>query len=256
MAGWNPEPSAIRIGRMLGMHQPHVAPPMPKLPPTRPAAGLLRPPGLRRADGGGIPDHPMSPVIGAINTSTPGRADMEPTHVPPGSYVMPADIVSHIGEGNTAAGQEILAKMFLPLQAQSAKQTALMGQGAPYGGTGAPFGATPQKLPMGPGVNIPKGIAPRIAGMPRYTLYAGPHGSEGQPTFSRGDAHGGVVPGEGGQPGTPINISGGEFVVPPGEVKRRGRGDINRGHEILDAWVRHLRADHIKTLKKLPGPAQ
>ena len=62
--------------------------------------------------------------------------------------------------------------------------------------------------------------------------------------------------GEPSKPGTPINISGGEFVIPPDEVKRRGRGDINLGHEILDRWVNQLRAEHIKTLKQLPGPAK
>jgi hypothetical protein len=259
---FNPVPSSIQISRML------------RRPPTvggiafKPGVTGLKPPtlkplGLRRADGGAIPDHPQTPVIGAINTPTLGRADAHPTHVPPGSYVMPADIVSHIGDGNTAAGQQILAKMFLPLSAQTGSQVALMGAGAPYGGGGAPFGAESPDLKrkrMPP----PEGIQPHVVGLPKYPVYAGP-GQQG-PDFVQ--AHGGVVHGEpGGQflsrmgmgegekPGTPINISGGEFVVPPDEVKRRGRGDVNRGHEILDAWVRHLRQEHIKTLKNLPGPA-
>ena len=183
----------------------------------------------------------MSPVIGAINTATPGRADAHPTHVPPGSYVMPADIVSMMGEGNTAAGQQMLAKMFLPLQAQSGKQIALMAQGAPFGGTGAPFGAQMPDLRT-KAMRPPPSPAPYAPPKPKL------------PAFGT-QAHGGVVPEE-PRPGTPINISGGEFVVPPGEVKRSGRGDINRGHEILDAWVKSLRAEHIKTLKRLPGPAK
>jgi hypothetical protein len=208
---------------------------------------------LKRAAGGAIPDHPSMPVIGAINTPTPGRADAHPTHVPPGSYVMPADIVSSIGEGNTAAGQAMLAKMFLPLQAQGGQQIAMMGQGAPYGGTGAPYGAQSPDLrtkPMGP----PRGIQPRVVGEPKYPVYAGPRGQTG-PDFVQ--AHGGVVPGGGGvRPGTPINISGGEFVVPPEEVRRRGRGDIDYGHEILDAWVKGEHIKAIKTLKRLPEPAK
>ena len=101
-------------------------------------------------------------------------------------------------------------------------------------------------------------------GPPRYPPPYVPQQTK-LPSFGP-QAHGGVVPGgpgeealgrEGiGQGGTPINISGGEFVVPPAEVKRRGKGDINRGHEILDAWVNRLKAEHIKTLKHLPGPAK
>ena len=134
MPGFNPIPSSIQISRMLR-----------RQPPVTGIAfksGVTQHPfPLKRATGGGIPDHPASPVIGAINTATPGRADAHPTHVPPGSYVMPADIVSSMGEGNTAAGQKILAKMFLPLQAQGGNQIALMGQHAPFGAGGAPFGA-------------------------------------------------------------------------------------------------------------------
>jgi hypothetical protein len=234
----------------------------PALKPPRAAAGLRR--GFQ---GGGLIDDPMRPHVGPVNTSTPGRGDQDPTHVPPGSYVIPADIVSHLGEGNSANGLELLSKMFLPMRAAAQSQLAMMRQGAPYGGTGAPYGAASPHLQGGRGVGnfgaIPKGIEPRIVGLPKYPVYAGP-GQQG-PNFVQ--AHGGVVPGEpGGQffdrmgagqaPGTPINISGGEFVVPPEEVKRRGRGDINRGHEVLDKWVKNLRQEHINTLKKLPGPAR
>ena len=86
---------------------------------------------LKRADGGGIPDSPMTPVIGAINTATPGRADAHPTHVPPGSYVMPADIVSHLGDGNTAAGQRSWPRCSCRCKRRLVSQIALMGQKAP-----------------------------------------------------------------------------------------------------------------------------
>jgi hypothetical protein len=234
MPGFNPVPSSIQISRIL-RRQPPIGGIAFK-------SGITQHPfPLKRATGGAIPDSPMSPVIGAINTATPGRADAHPTHVPPGSYVMPADIVSMMGEGNTAAGAAMLAKMFLPLQAQSGKQISLMAQGAPFGGTSAPFGAQMPHLAT-KGMRPPPSPAPYAPPQPKL------------PSFGA-SAQGGVVPEE-PRPGTPINISGGEFVVPPGEVKRRGRGDINRGHEILDAWVKQLRAEHIKTLKRLPGPAK
>ena len=270
MAGpsFNPEPSSIQISRMLRRPPPvsgiAFKSGVTSKPPSLSMPRAVRP---KFALGGSLPDHPLAPVTGPVNTSTPGRADQDPVHVPPGSYVMPADIVSHIGEGNTAAGQEMLAKMFLPLRAQAAQgQLGLMRE-PPHGAEGAPFGAPSPKLPIGKGAGnfggIPRGIAPRIEGLPKYPVYAGP-GQQG-PNFVQ--ARGGVVPGEpGGQfldrmgagqkPGTPINISGGEFVVPPEEVTRRGRGDIDRGHEILDAWVKHVRQEHIQTLKKLPGPAK
>ena len=65
----------------------------------------------------------------------------------------------------------------------------------------------------------------------------------------------------GGQPpdtGKPVPImaSGGEFVVSPDEVARRGGGDVHKGHKVLDAWVKQLKDEAAKTLKKLPGPAR
>lgn len=59
----------------------------------------------RRAKGGRV-------HIGPITGATGGRADKVPMHVPAGSYVVPADVVSGLGEGNTEAGQKAIAKMF------------------------------------------------------------------------------------------------------------------------------------------------
>lgn len=49
--------------------------------------------------------------IGAIKAPVAGRTDHLPVHVPSGSYVVPADIVSAIGEGNTEHGFDILNYM-------------------------------------------------------------------------------------------------------------------------------------------------
>lgn len=49
---------------------------------------------------------------GAILSAVPGRTDAHFTHVPSGSYVIPADIVSGRGQGNTIAGAAKLSKMF------------------------------------------------------------------------------------------------------------------------------------------------
>lgn len=49
---------------------------------------------------------------GPILSKVPGRTDAHFTHVPSGSYVIPADIVSGRGQGNTIAGATALEKLF------------------------------------------------------------------------------------------------------------------------------------------------
>lgn len=49
---------------------------------------------------------------GPINSTVAGRTDHIPLNVASGSYVVPADIVSGLGQGNTAAGHQVINKMF------------------------------------------------------------------------------------------------------------------------------------------------
>lgn len=49
---------------------------------------------------------------GLLNSSIPGRTDKLPMRVKSGSYVVPADIVSGLGQGNSMAGGAILKNMF------------------------------------------------------------------------------------------------------------------------------------------------
>jgi hypothetical protein len=49
---------------------------------------------------------------GPIHSSVSGRTDHLPMHVPHGSYVIPADIISAMGEGNTVAGFKQMRLMF------------------------------------------------------------------------------------------------------------------------------------------------
>lgn len=139
---------------------------------------------------------------GMINSSVPGRTDKLNLNVPTGSYVIPSDIVSALGQGNSAAGDSILGKMM----------------------TKGPYG-----------MNLPKSKGPRIGA--RHTSMRPLHFAEG-----------------GGVGVTPIVAAGGEYLVHPQDVAALGNGDINLGHSILDAFVKHIRAKHIKTLKGLPGP--
>lgn len=60
---------------------------------------------IKRAKGGKV--H-VGPIVG----NTGGRADKVPMNVPANCYIVPADIISGLGEGNTAAGMLVIKKMF------------------------------------------------------------------------------------------------------------------------------------------------
>jgi hypothetical protein len=148
--------------------------------------------------GGGM----RTPHVGAIRSPVAGRTDHHPMFVHPGSYVLPADHVSSLGQGNTEVGHAILGRMF------------------PHSRMGMP--AAGVRLPHLPGIRSDRG---------------GARGSEvGEPV--------------------PIYAAGGEFVIHPHDVLDTGGGDMKRGHAVLDRWVNDNRKKHIKTLKKLPGPAK
>lgn len=49
---------------------------------------------------------------GPIKSIIPGRTDKHPMNVGSGSYVVPADVVSHLGQNNTQAGMAKLGAMF------------------------------------------------------------------------------------------------------------------------------------------------
>lgn len=56
----------------------------------------------------------VKPHVGPIHSAVAGRTDHLPMHVPSGSYVIPADIISAMGEGNTMAGFRIANSIFQP----------------------------------------------------------------------------------------------------------------------------------------------
>ena len=69
---------------------------------------------------------------GPIHSNVAGRTDHLPMHVPSGSYVIPADIISAMGEGNTMAGFKQVKRIFggLPYKADHPYDQS----GGPYGG--------------------------------------------------------------------------------------------------------------------------
>lgn len=62
-----------------------------------------------RAEGGEVNDKIH---VGPIHSNVAGRTDHLPINVPSGSYVIPADIISAMGEGNTMAGFKVANTVF------------------------------------------------------------------------------------------------------------------------------------------------
>lgn len=117
--------------------------------------------------------------------------------------------------------------------------------GPVVGKTGGRTDALPVDVPAGAYV-IPSdavgalGEGNSLAGMHKLTKSFGK-------SAPRKHAAGGAVP---------IMISDGEFVVAPDQVAKLGGGDMDHGHRVLDALVKKIRAEHVRTLQQLPPPAQ
>lgn len=142
---------------------------------------------------------------GPINVAIPGRTDRLPIHVYSGAYVLPADIVSGLGEGNTLAGNRVIEKMLL--------DGGLSGKSS--GGVAASLSAS-QNL------------------TDKYGIRGHYHEDE---TL------------------VPVIVAGGEYIIPPEKVREIGEGDMDKGHNVLDAFVISQRRALRKKLSKLPGPA-
>lgn len=145
--------------------------------------------------------------VGPIHSPVAGRTDHLPMHVPSGSYVIPADIISAMGEGNTMAGFKVANTIFSRIPGM----TGMPGQQA-----------IPSKGST-PGMDAQLGL--------------------------QGKAKGGSI-----EEAVPIVAAGGEYVISPDDVRRIGEGDLDKGHQELDLFVKAMRAKTIKTLQKLPPP--
>lgn len=152
---------------------------------------------------------------GLLTHATSGRTDRLPMDIPTGSYVLPADVVSGLGEGNTLAGAKVV-DMILNSGPHGSKVTPISG-----------------------------GI-----GMPRY-----PHVYPGQSEFARGgDVKPVKVIVAGGEylisPHKVAMLGGytGDASGPSFEEA------MKHGHDILDHFVLHIRDHTIKTTSKLPPP--
>lgn len=158
--------------------------------------------------------------VGMIKSSIPGRTDKIPLNLPAGSYVLPADFISAVGQNNSMAGAQILDKMF---------------KTGPYG-TGS-AGKIRASRPQRPEFHWMR--------LPRY-----PRNPPGIMRRPRGFADGG----EAEDTNVPIIAAGGEYILSPEQVIEIGHGDLNAGHRVLDKLVLRVRDEHIKTLRGLKPP--
>jgi hypothetical protein len=167
----------------------------------------------------GRPHFESGGIVGPLNSIHGGRTDTLPVSVPGGSYVIPADIVSGMpgAEGNTLAGHTMLGRLF---------------GSPPFSPDKGPWGVKPPDLAHGH--TMPWHMH---QGMPRL-----PH------------ANGGPMGNSGGT--VDIMAAGGEYIVHPNVVRWYGAGNLELGHEIIDKFVKRVRAMNIAALKKLPGPVK
>jgi len=209
--------------------------------PQATAAGVSLPPttnAMRRGGGitrqhfdmGGMPSSQEDPWwtkteahgdSGLIHAYSPGRTDtinMEPLA---GSYVIPADVISGLGEGNTLAGAKVMDRMV---------------------STG-PFGTSLPRSEHGRGPPAPPRVSNRqfesrggIINHGTWEPYYHP------PALQHFNARARIV------------AAGGEYIVSPDQVRAFGGGNLKRGQDVLDAFVKTIRKKVVAKTAKLPGP--
>jgi hypothetical protein len=84
--------------------------------------------------------------LGPIHSPVAGRTDHLPMHVPSGSYVIPADIVSSLGEGNTMAGYRAVKMMFRDAPAGAYAQGGGVGEPVPIVAAGGEYVLSPDEV--------------------------------------------------------------------------------------------------------------
>lgn len=184
---------------------------------------------LAGAPAEGANDHVYA---GPLHSAVPGRTDKINLAVKPGSYVIPADVTSIVGQGNTLAGSAVWKAMFGPEELTGKVKPA---QGRP----------SPKKEEL---TNVRPGRLFQMTG----THIPGPGGMESQEQrhiFQDG--------GETQDPRTqgtaPVVVAGGEYILSPQTITNMF-GDLTGGHRRLDAMIHEVRAREIKRLENAPPP--
>ena len=197
-----------------------------KIPRKHAAMGARNLP-LQGAPGSGANEHVFA---GPLHSHVPGRTDKINLNVQPGSYVVPADVVSSIGEGNTLAGSAVLKVFF--------------GQQGLTGDVKAPEGRP----------NLMERHLERHEMLPpsiKMPSVSGGTGAGAQGGFADGGAGAGDDPQT--QGAIPVVVAGGEHIITPGEIKAKF-GDLRHGHESLDELVHETRRREMRRLATAPPP--
>jgi hypothetical protein len=170
-----------------------------------------------------------TPSIRLISSGVPGRVDRIPMRARTGSYVLPADVVSGLGQGNTAAG----AKMWGQAISHSIGPMGIKN-------------AIRQRSLKAPSLRMPSpNVNPRDYG----GVSAGFAG-RGIGSFDEGGSP------AGDEEFTPIITAGGEIVVDPEIVCALGGGDLEEGKKMLGDSVTSVRKQTVQHLKQLPKPVE
>lgn len=161
-----------------------------------------------------------------------GRTDKNPVDVGAGTYYLPADVVSGLGEGNSLAGAKVWDTIIRSMPYGIAPPPAHRGSGPPH---------TVGHMPSEGGVREPP-ISPGIA------RGGAPNEAEEEDTVPVMAADGEIsVP--------PEHVMAiGSHYLPPGKKPTR-ENLLAHGHEVLDAFVRHRRGQNIEHLQSLKGPS-
>jgi hypothetical protein len=159
---------------------------------------------------------------GFLHSSVPGRTDKIGLNIRNGSYVIPADTVSHFGQGNSLAGAGALDKLF--------KQ-------GPYGSSlGRVSPGSPAKGVSMPSMTKLSYLRPNQQNIRASNDVRFGHRAEGGPSH------------------VPVAAAGGEYVCDPSTVLRIGNGNAERGFRVLDKLVLNARRKNIRQLKGLKPP--
>jgi hypothetical protein len=93
--------------------------------------------------------------VGPIHSPVAGRTDHLPMHVPSGAYVIPADIISAMGEGNTMAGFRVANTIFTELPYMKGMPGGVPDPTKGMPGADAELGLPAKKAMGGPSEGVP-----------------------------------------------------------------------------------------------------
>lgn len=171
--------------------------------------------------------HLGTPGAHLIHSPVPGRVDRIPMRARPGSFVLPADVVSGLGQGNTYAGAKMWGQALAHSAGPAGVTNTLKARSFHAPSLGRGFGAAARKIFQRGGA-----VARKIF-------------------FQRG----GAVDND---ELVPIVTSGGEMLIDPEIVEAIGRnngGDAEHGKKILVKACLHVRKQVAEHQRKLPRPA-